>query len=149
PDNQPSGNYSGSITVNSSGQPATVLTLNVNVLPFDLAPSSLDYGLYYKGSLSIATALNSDSTRSQKATLADCQDMYAHGVLYPAYYYQDPAALDMMRSAGMPTDKVFNFGQPKTGNSSTSSTLTTLKNSVSSFINTVRSRTGWANAQVF
>ena len=47
PSTTPAGNYSGNITISAPSQVPVVMNFSVRVLPFDLEPAPVDYGLYY------------------------------------------------------------------------------------------------------
>ena len=49
PGTTPAGNYSGNITINAPSETPVTMNFSVRVLPFDLEPAPLDYGLYYFG----------------------------------------------------------------------------------------------------
>jgi hypothetical protein len=114
PSNTPAGNYSGNITISAPSEVPVVMNFNVRVLPFDLEPAPVDYGLYYKSIYHPDKNYNDVQTATYKTPagmLIDLQNMKDHGVLYPTLYQQDNGYLDtvftIIESAGLPHDKIF------------------------------------------
>jgi hypothetical protein len=117
PSNTPAGNYSGNITINASSEAPVVMNLRVTVLPFNLEPAPVDYGLYYVGIIQpgVGTTNVINSVWKSSATyLAELQNMKDHGVLYPTLYQQDNAelgnVLTLRDATGLPKDKIFLLG---------------------------------------
>ena len=83
------------------------------VLPFELEPSPLEYGLYNYGILGTQDVTR-HSYRSPETYLIELQDMKDHGVLYPTLYQQDNGKLDtaltLRNTAGLPKDKIYLLG---------------------------------------
>jgi hypothetical protein len=116
PSTTPAGKYSGNVTISAPSEAPVVMNLNVRVLPFDLEPAPVEYGLYYT-SIYWPTRDNDTKEAEYKTLagmLADLQNMKDHGVLYPTLYQQDDgyvdAVLGVMDSAGLPKDKVYILG---------------------------------------
>ena len=113
PGTTPAGDYSGNIVISAPSQVPVVMNLNVRVLPFELEPSPLEYGLYYYGILGTQDVTR-HSYRSDESYLIELQDMKDHGVLYPTLYQQDNKKLDtalaLRNTAGLPKDKIYLLG---------------------------------------
>ncbi len=65
PDDTYAGDYYGDITISAPSEAPVVMNFSVRVLPFDLAPAPLTYGIYYYGRLAGAPSYsyNKDSTQ--------------------------------------------------------------------------------------
>ena len=92
------------------------MNFSVTVLPFDLEPAPIEYGLYYTGKVSNYPAVGSElKTRAQY--LIELQNMKDHGVLYPTLYQWYAAnpidavllddALTLRDTVGFPKDKIY------------------------------------------
>jgi len=113
PGSAPAGDYSGNMVISAPSEVPVVMTLNVRVLPFELEPSPLEYGLYNYGILGTQDVTR-HSYRSPETYSIELQDMKDHGVLYPALYQQDNGKLDkaltLRNAAGLPKDKIYLLG---------------------------------------
>ncbi len=49
PSNTPAGDYYGNITITTPSEAPVMMNFSVTVLPFDLEPAPVEYGLYYRG----------------------------------------------------------------------------------------------------
>lgn len=117
PNNTPPGDYYGNITISSPSEVPVVMNFSVRVLPFDLEPAPVEYGLYYSGIIEPPTGtthVTGATLRSSATYLIELQDMKEHGVLYPTLYQQDDAKLDtvlaLRDTAGLPMDKIYLLG---------------------------------------
>ena len=89
PSTTPAGNYSGNITITAPSETPVTMNFSVTVLPFDLEPAPVEYGLYYYGILGTHDAYQAFSIRTPATYLIELQNMKDHGVLYPTLYQQD------------------------------------------------------------
>ena len=110
PDTTPAGDYYGNITVTAPSEDPVTMNLSVTVLPFDLEPAPVEYGLYYTGTL---TGSSSYYTTPAQYTL-ELQDMKEHGVVYPTLYQEDDGNLDtalaLRDTVGLPRDTIYIWG---------------------------------------
>jgi hypothetical protein len=113
PSTTPAGNYSGNITITAPSETPVIMNLNVTVLPFDLEPAPVDYGLFYLTVYDPAPAGMSDITTNRNPTnmLIELQNMKDHGVLYPVFFthrneYMNEA-LTLRDTVGFPKDKIY------------------------------------------
>ena len=91
PKNTPAGVYQGTLKVEISGAPGITLPLSVEVLPFQLEPPILEYGIFYEGFL-YDESYNPNTgephfdslVKTEKQYLADMMDLKAHGIDLPA-----------------------------------------------------------------
>ena len=114
PGTTPAGNYFGNITLTAPSETPVTMNFTVTVLPFDLEPAPLEYGLYYQGDLNPNAIGFSTSDRTAAIVLIELQDLKDHGVLYPTFYqhnnmYIDPA-LTLRDTVGFPKDNIYTFG---------------------------------------
>ncbi len=106
------GDYSGDITISAPSEAPVVMNFSVRVLPFDLAPAPLTYGIYYYGRLAGAPSYsyNKDSTQYTQ----ELQDLRDHGVVYPTLFQQEDSylntALSLRNKVGLPRDKIYLAG---------------------------------------
>jgi hypothetical protein len=165
PNNTPAGDYYGDITLATSTENPVKINFNVNVLPFELEPSSLEYGLYYKGLLpSVATekqriGINSQWKTSEQYSI-ELQDMKDHGVLYPTIeqWYDDwppyiqalNLSLSLRKQAGFPTDRIYilNFANMQIDESTQTINLTVLEQNVKNW-KKIASQNGFGEAYVY
>ena len=124
PQNASPGDYAGKMTVSMSGLPAQEkIPICLSVLPIDLAPSCLEYGVYYRAQLTDQTpaAVTSDFKTATQIE-ADLRNMKAHGIQWPDVYERCPARgntvdfsrldrqLQIRRAAGLPVDPLLYLG---------------------------------------
>ncbi|MBI3921641.1 MAG: hypothetical protein HY318_09510 [Armatimonadetes bacterium] len=91
PKNTPAGVYKGTLKVSMQGAPGITLPLRVEVLPFQLGPPVLEYGIFYEGFL-FDPIYSPDSPKphfdslmkTREQYLADMLDLKAHGLDLPA-----------------------------------------------------------------
>jgi hypothetical protein len=128
------GEYRGIINVTSHGKSVENISYRLTVLPFDLAPPSVEYAIYYRGVLSLAPV---DKITADWKTLeqyrAEMEDMRDHGIAYPTIYQGFDRlllskALQVRREAGLPTDRLYSIGLMN-GNAKTPAEVERLKES--------------------
>ena len=134
PETAAAGSYQGTVEVTPENESTRVLTLSVEVLPFDLQPSILEYGLYYTGKIvsSPASVLNAE-TKTSALYRKDLEDMKRHGVLYPTIYNYGSMmdeVLTVRNQVGLPRDRYYSCGL-QTGNPTDQAALEALKKKVS------------------
>jgi hypothetical protein len=147
PSTTPAGNYSGNITITTPSETPVKMNFSVRVLPFNLEPAPLEYGLYYTAKLNDKLATQSFYYKTAVQYQADLQDMKDHGVLYPTLFQEDDANLDtalaLRDTVGLPKDKIYlsgiNPGQDSyIGNAADPAGLTTIANIVINWRNHTR-----------
>jgi hypothetical protein len=114
----PAGDYYGTIQIRPSGGNASFVQLGVKVLPFDLAPSPLEYAIYYYGQFNTdpALALTFNKTAKTVAQMtAELTNMKEHGFVYPTMNnWGNATNLSVARrlrvSLGLPTDALYLLG---------------------------------------
>jgi PKD repeat protein len=138
PDNTPAGDYYGNITITAPAEVPVVMNFSVRVLPFDLEPAPIEYGIYYNSKLSYG----SQYERTPVQMTVELQDIKEHGVLYPSAILYDDAdletALTIRDAVGFPKDKIYlhdvevKYGAHSAyiGNSSNPADLTSLAKNV-------------------
>jgi hypothetical protein len=92
PKQTPPGTYQGALEVTLRGAAGIRLPLSVTVLPFELEPPVLEYGIYYEAFLYDPDYYGPDTpkphynslVRSREQYLAEMRDLKAHGVDHPA-----------------------------------------------------------------
>jgi len=113
PTNTFAGDYHGNITINAPSEAPVTMNFSVTVLPFDLEPSLVEYGLYYTGDL-YPPIIGFSSDKTAANMLIELQNMKDHGVLYPTFYQhrndEIDAALDLRDTVGFPKDKIYTLG---------------------------------------
>ena len=113
PGSTPAGDYYGNLVISAPSQVPVMMNLTVRVLPFELEPSPLEYGLYNYGILG-RQDVTRHSYRLPETYLIELQDMKNHGVLYPTLYQEDNGKLDnalaLRDAAGLPKDKIYLLG---------------------------------------
>ena len=146
PNNTPAGDYYGKIAITAPSEDPVIMNFSVTVLPFDLEPAPVDYGLYYTGILPSASsvainpnivAINSNIKTEAQYSL-ELKNMKEHGVLYPTLYqglYQgDNKELDtvlkLRNAIGLPKDKIYIVNLNDIGNATDEAGLTTIANKV-------------------
>jgi hypothetical protein len=116
PSTTPAGNYSGNIAISAPSEVPVAMNLYVRVLPFDLEPAPVEYGLYYTSIYwpTRDTDVSGNDYKSLASMSADLQNMKNHGVLYPTLFQQDDGYVDtvlgVIDSAGLPKDKIYILG---------------------------------------
>lgn len=117
PDDATAGTYTGSIRVEAPGTGSLSLPLTVRVLPFDLAPPPIDYGLYYQGRLrgdtpAVAVWSHFKTARQYRAEMAN---LLAHGIVSPTepidrfeWFVRN---MRIREAVGMPKGHIYSLGQ--------------------------------------
>ncbi len=129
------GNYKGQISLTSDGKTLGELTINVEVLPFDLSKPILEYALYYRGILSSNDVQDTGSEiKNPDQYERELKNIKNHGIDYPTifqrlddiYLYD---ALDLRQRAHLPHDRLYTLGTT-TGNKTDSISLEKLSQRV-------------------
>jgi len=134
PSNTPAGDYSGNITITSPSEPSVVMDFSVTILPFDLAPSPIEYAMYYRGVIPTTPkeGINSEWKTPEQYAI-ELQNIKDHGILYPTVssWYENKVAteLSIRNQIGFPNDHIYllNIGP---GNPTDQTNLTKIKNEV-------------------
>lgn len=138
PENTPPGDYTCTITLQTDQNGLAQMNLTVKVLPFQLKPAMIEYGLFYRGMLTdiYQTSIGKD-WKSANQYLTELLDMKNHGVLYPTLYQPMDSklafALELRGQAGLPKNKLYILGAD-TGNAADSAGLADLGNEVTSWV---------------
>ena len=156
PGTTPSGNYSGTITVNAPSETPVMMNFSVTVLPFDLAPAPLEYGLYYTGIVTSDPLIIGDYRKTQALYAIELQNMKDHGILYPSLNPVEATyntALSLRDAAGLPKDKIYIVDdQPGhsayIGNAQDPAGLTTIANKVINWRNRTQAH-GYTNTYFY
>jgi len=121
PPQAPAGVYSGSILLVDSENGQRAISIEVQVLPFDLDPAILEYALYYRGKVTYEPFPGIGSEwKTPMQYRVELEDIRAHGVSYPTIYQPyDPVALtralEIRDDVGLPKDRLYVLGMG-TGN---------------------------------
>lgn len=113
PENQKAGIYTGMVRVTVNGQPSGDLGLTLQVLPFHLAEPSIDYAIYYRGTLARRVDTISDGPKTLAQYTRELKDMRNHGIQAVTVYDPEPdveEALELRKALGFRTDKAFLVG---------------------------------------
>jgi hypothetical protein len=137
PGTTPAGNYSGNITINAPSETPVMMNFSVRVLPFDLEPAPLDYGLYYFGVVT-GPLIVGDFRKTDALYAIELENMKDHGVLYPSLYALEgnqDTVLAIRNTVGLPKDKIYVYDiEPGhtayIGNAQDPAGLTTIANKV-------------------
>lgn len=114
PEYTKSGAYKGNISISNGENKLGTVEIKVNVLPFKLETPILDYGLYYRGTLTKKniTTISVDYKTPEQYRI-ELNDMKSHGVRYPTLY-QPRGDLDLFKQyllirdeVGLPKDKIY------------------------------------------
>lgn len=111
PDTQAPGKYTGRITISDAVGVLKTINLEVEVLPFKLDPSVLDYAIYYHGFTDDNNYLKypfTSGNKSSRQLQIELQDMKEHGISYPTFYQTVVNAdkdLQIRNALGFPRDK--------------------------------------------
>jgi PKD repeat protein len=154
PDNTPEGDYSGNIIITAPSEVPVAMNLSVRVLPFDLEPTPLTYGLFYAGKISPYAEIFETERYYYKTSatyLIELQNMKEHGVLYPTLHQEDTEYLDtelaLRNAVGLPKDKIY-INSWFIGNATDPAGLTTLANKVINWRNHTESY-GYTNTYFY
>ncbi|MGE5496744.1 MAG: hypothetical protein ACM3Q2_01635, partial [Syntrophothermus sp.] len=120
PDGTLPGKYTSQFSVSCDQGMILSFPVEVEVLPFDLAPSRLTYSIYYDGYADPYTKVPySFTTKTPEQYRIEMQDMKDHGVLYPTTYQilkNLDLDLQIRQQVGLPNDKLYAVSL-ETGNS--------------------------------
>jgi len=119
------GTYEGSIRIRLEGVGEHDVPVRLQVLPIELRPPALHYGIYYRGVLSDThtPGVVSSELKTERQLKAELRDLQTHGILYPDVYQQGGLRadgsldveqldryLDIRDRVGLPRDKLFYNG---------------------------------------
>jgi hypothetical protein len=117
PENAEPGIYQGQVRVSAADSPARLLPVQIEILPFVLAESVIEYSIYYRGYLDPSRPEGSISqeVKSEAQFVADLRNMRAHGIVSPTVYQRYPTGLfdTVMRlyaEAGMQPKRLYYLG---------------------------------------
>jgi hypothetical protein len=124
------GKYRGSISVMSDTGSLGDLQLELQVLPIHLQAPSIQYSIYYRGTLSEKPTISSEH-KGYEQFVAELKNMQAHGVTNPAVYQrldrqEVSRVLDIRKGVGLDTSALFYLGTG-TGNPQTREELMELR----------------------
>jgi hypothetical protein len=129
PENASPGIYTGKIRLTSANGDNKILTLSVNVLPFNLPEPDYDSAIYYCSLLDPLDVGSISHTKKSRVQLAaELKNMVEHGVTKPTLYqsFTDTATLSeylgMRLAAGIPNDPLYYLGV------GTGASITTIQN---------------------
>lgn len=80
------GNYTGTISITNGTQTISTIRLNVEILPFTLPDTGMEYSVYYRGYLSSSGSITSDR-KTEEQYRAEMINLKNHGVTSPAGGY--------------------------------------------------------------
>ncbi len=122
PENAQPGTYRGTIRLSTATTAAIQLPLTIEVLPFHLEPSVLQYSIYYTGLLSddlraetqLLPPRGNSPCKNQRQYLAEMVDLKAHGITHPTCYQSVGELLDrvieLRKQAGIAVDPLYFHG---------------------------------------
>jgi hypothetical protein len=130
PENATPGNYAGNISVADDTGSLGDLQIDLQVLPVHLQAPSIQYSIYYRGTLSEKPTISSEH-KGYKQFVAELKNMQAHGVTNPAVYQrldrqELSRVLDIRKGVGLDTSALFYLGTG-TGNPQTREQLMELR----------------------
>ena len=117
PEHAATGIYTGRIEVESPGAGSLALPLTVRVLPFDLAPTPIDYGLYYQGRLREGRPRMQvwSHFKTERQYRAEMVNLLVHGIVCPTepidrfeWFVRN---MRIRESVGMPKGHIYSLGQ--------------------------------------
>jgi PKD repeat protein len=140
PAGTPAGEYAGALSLAAPSETPVLMNFTVTVLPFDLEPSQLDYGINYRGRLASSASQTLPPNFEYKTTAqysAELQDMKEHGIAYPTMSQgylgtsdtNCAIELSLRDQTGLPTDHIYVLGL-QTGNSADTDDLAMLQKQV-------------------
>jgi hypothetical protein len=119
PSDTPTGIYAGNITIKIPSETSMTMNFRVIVLPFNLEPTPLDYGLHYQGDYALGTVGFSTCDRPPANMAIELKNMKDHGVYYPTFFRnrnkpedipEITGYLDLRDTLGFPKDKIYTYG---------------------------------------
>jgi hypothetical protein len=141
PNNTPSGDYYGDITITTPSEVPVTINFGVTVLPFDLEPSPVEYAIFYNGDLTSTSQPRIEAQRKTSAQYTiELQNMKEHGIAYPTIAQVDwsmwRASLLLRNQSSLPTDHIY-LGVLGTGNSTDPADLLLLQTNINNVRNTI------------
>lgn len=140
PENAAPGSYKGLLHVKDSKGTLGEIPFSIDVLPFQLSPSVLLYGIYYHGYYdNVSKRAFHFTNKTEKLYRAEMEDLKKHGIEYPTTYqvlsnvHND---LRVRNEVGFPKDKLFCVGL-KTGNPRSSPGLDKLQQDIKNWQNKI------------
>lgn len=117
PTDTPSGTYRGTLTIKNNANAIGTVPIEINVLPFKLHTSPLEYGIFYSGKLKDSVSRITAEEKTATQYELELRNMKDHGVLYPfsEQAYDTDAillgqSLDIRNNVGLPNDKLYSIG---------------------------------------
>jgi hypothetical protein len=128
PAGTPAGNYTGTVSIKSSGVTVSVMNATIRVLPFTLPNASVKNIMIYESALNKTTdtapSLNWQYTKNATVMQQDLQNMKDHGALYPTVSQGDISQaedyLTLRDNVGLPKDRLYLYTLPSGSMSSES-----------------------------
>jgi hypothetical protein len=114
PNTTPSGDYYGDISLTTPSEAPMLMNFKITVLPFDLEPPPLKYGIYYRGTIPVEPreGIHSNWKTPQQYAI-ELQNMKDHGIAYPTLYQgaddngKIQTVLSLRTQSGLPTDRLY------------------------------------------
>lgn len=108
------GKYTGSISVMDDTGSIGDLQIDLHVLPVRLEAPSIQYSIYYRGTLSENPTISSER-KGYDQFVAELKNMQAHGVMNPSVYQrldkqEISKVLDIRKGVGLDTSALFYLG---------------------------------------
>jgi len=115
PSNVKDGNYTTIVKIKDKrGKVLKKIPIHIEVLPFELDNSKLDYSLYYTGKLTHKPISPIDAyNKTEEQQLLELKDIKEHGVLYPTSYEDVDSLEDTLKlreEVGFPHDRFYTIG---------------------------------------
>ncbi|MCX6149929.1 MAG: hypothetical protein NTX22_05325 [Ignavibacteriales bacterium] len=151
PTGTPAGIYIAQFTVLENQNIVRTFPVEIEVLPFNLDPSRLTYGVYYHGYLDNFTDRPFYYSNKKEAQLRlELADIKEHGILYPTCYQSLnnlAGDLQIRNAIGLPNDRLYTVTF-SAGNPQTQPELDALKSQVAQW-KTKMSSNGYSNLYVY
>ena len=116
PENAKAGTYLGTITLSSNGTEVGTIPLSLEVLPFKLSDSALEYSIYYRGLLVDAAPTLSSENKTEQQMCAEFKNMKDHGISNPTVYQYSSESkelervLELRRKCGFSSKSLYYLG---------------------------------------
>lgn len=111
PKEQKPGIYTGALNVYVNGQSCGGLNLRLEVLPFRLVESPIEYGIYYRGKISGKAPPIGSEEKTRLQYKKELEDIKSHGIQAVTVYDEKTPmvmeALNLRKELGFRTDKAF------------------------------------------
>ena len=140
PENIKQGKYISNVEITSDKGIIKDFPIEVTVLPFNLAPSRIIYGIYYHGHLTNNPPQFSYDKKSKQQLKIELKDMLEHGIRYPTCYQKfDKIDTELLirDSIGFPKDKFFVLGI-QTGNPQAEFQLNELNQNINKWLQEIK-----------